>query len=60
MAIEPEYDYLPEDTQASIYTAGLLGEQYVSLEPGAEDASLEEGSIIQLTQSAVVLGRNNW
>ncbi len=55
MAIDPEYDYLPEDTQASIYTAGLLGEQYISLEPGAEDALLKEGSVIQLTQSAVVL-----
>ncbi|WP_299879365.1 outer membrane lipid asymmetry maintenance protein MlaD [uncultured Cocleimonas sp.] len=55
MAIDPQYDYLPEDTQASIYTAGLLGEQYVSLEPGAEEVSLKEGSVIQLTQSAVVL-----
>lgn len=55
MAIEPEFNYLPKDTQASIYTAGLLGEQYVSLEPGAEDAVLAEGSNIQLTQSAVVL-----
>lgn len=55
MSIDPQYDYLPEDTQASIYTAGLLGEQYISLEPGAEDASLTEGSNIELTQSAIVL-----
>jgi len=55
MDINPEFNYLPEDTQASIYTAGLLGEQYVSLEPGAEDAVLEEGSVMELTQSAVVL-----
>jgi len=55
MNIDPKYDYLPEDSQASIYTAGLLGEQYISLEPGAEDASLEEGSNITLTQSAIVL-----
>ncbi len=55
MAIDPQYDYLPEDSQASIYTAGLLGEQYISLEPGAEDASLVEGSSIDLTQSAIVL-----
>lgn len=55
MSIDPKYDYLPEDSQASIYTAGLLGEQYISLEPGAEDASLVEGSSIDLTQSAIVL-----
>ena len=55
MDINPEFNYLPEDTQASIYTAGLLGEQYVSLEPGAEDAVLAEGSVMELTQSAVVL-----
>ncbi|MGK0271799.1 MAG: phospholipid/cholesterol/gamma-HCH transport system substrate-binding protein [Cocleimonas sp.] len=55
MSIDPKYDYLPEDSQASIYTAGLLGEQYISLEPGAEDASLVEGSNISLTQSAIVL-----
>ncbi len=55
MVIDPKYDYLPEDSQASIYTAGLLGEQYISLEPGAEDASLVEGSSIDLTQSAIVL-----
>lgn len=55
MEIDPQYDYLPEDSQASIYTAGLLGEQYISLEPGAEDASLAEGSSIDLTQSAIVL-----
>ena len=55
MTIDSNFDYLPEDTQASIYTAGLLGEQYISLEPGAEDASLKEGSNISLTQSAIVL-----
>jgi len=50
-----DIDYLPEDTQASIYTSGLLGEQYISLEPGAEDEVLKNGSNITLTQSAVVL-----
>ncbi len=55
MKLNSEYNYLPDDTQASIYTAGLLGEQYISLEPGASDAVLAEGSVIDLTQSAVVL-----
>lgn len=55
MSIDPSFDYLPEDSQASIYTAGLLGEQYISLEPGAEEKPLVEGSNISLTQSAIVL-----
>ncbi|MCK5895916.1 MAG: outer membrane lipid asymmetry maintenance protein MlaD [Cocleimonas sp.] len=54
MAIESQYQ-LSIDTQASIYTAGLLGEQYISLEPGAEDDVLKSGDIITLTQSAMVL-----
>ena len=55
MTIDDKYDYLPSDTQASIYTSGLLGEQYISLEPGAEEDVLAEGSVMDLTQSAVVL-----
>lgn len=55
MDIESEYDYLPADTAASIYTAGLLGEQYVALEPGGAEVYLKDGSKITLTQSALVL-----
>ena len=55
MTINGSVNYLPSDTQASIYTSGLLGEQYISLEPGAEDEVLVEGSAVTLTQSAVVL-----
>lgn len=55
MKINAGVDYLPSDTQASIYTSGMLGEQYISLEPGAEDDVLKESSKIELTQSAVVL-----
>lgn len=54
MEIESEYP-LSTDTQASIYTAGLLGEQYISLEPGAEDEVLTDGGSIYLSQSALVL-----
>ncbi|MGF1612791.1 MAG: outer membrane lipid asymmetry maintenance protein MlaD [Gammaproteobacteria bacterium] len=57
LTIQGQYDRLPEDTSASIYTAGLLGEQYVSLEPGAEERFLKQGDEIQLTQSALVLER---
>jgi phospholipid/cholesterol/gamma-HCH transport system substrate-binding protein len=55
MTISAEHDYLPTDTQASIYTAGLLGEQYIALEPGGEDEVLVEGGEILFTQSAIVL-----
>lgn len=53
--IESQYNQLPEDTFASIFTAGLLGEQYVGLEPGGSDKLLKEGSVIRQTQSAIVL-----
>ena len=55
LAIEPRYDRLPLDTSASIYTAGLLGEQYVALEPGGDEAYLKDGDRIKLTQPALVL-----
>lgn len=45
----------PADSSAKILTAGLLGEQYVGIEPGADEKNLEEGSQIRRTQSAVVL-----
>jgi phospholipid/cholesterol/gamma-HCH transport system substrate-binding protein len=55
MDVEARYSGFPEDTAASIYTAGLLGEQYVALEPGGSDEVLHDGSQIELTQSALVL-----
>lgn len=55
LSIAPEYDNLPADTSASILTAGLLGAQYVGLEPGGEDTFLTNGDRIEITQSAVVL-----
>lgn len=55
MRIDSAYDTLPADTSASIYTAGLLGEQFVSLEPGGDDEYLHDGDEIELTQSALVL-----
>jgi phospholipid/cholesterol/gamma-HCH transport system substrate-binding protein len=55
LAIQSEFARIPTDTSASIYTAGLLGEQYVALLPGGAEDFLEGGSVIKLTQSAVVL-----
>lgn len=49
------YSTIPKDSNAKILTAGLLGEQYIGLEPGGDEESLKEGSQIKLTQSALVL-----
>lgn len=45
----------PADTSAKILTAGLLGDQYIGLEPGGDDKMLKSGDTIKMTQSAVVL-----
>lgn len=47
--------HLPVDSSASIFTSGLLGEQYVSLEPGGSEENLKQGDRIKLTQSALIL-----
>lgn len=71
IALEPESFYatvtlsidpnrvqnLPEDTRASIFTSGLLGDNYISLTPGFSANTLKEGSMIlaENTDSAIVL-----
>jgi len=55
MRIASKYNTLPDDTSASILTAGLLGEQYVGLTPGGSEEFLHNGSVIDFTQSAIVL-----
>ena len=55
LTIQDQFNNIPKDTSASIFTAGLLGEQYIGLEPGGSDDFLKSGSEIKLTQSAVVL-----
>ena len=54
MDMDARYPF-PDDSSAKILTAGLLGEQYVGIEAGADEANLVEGSKIRRTQSAVVL-----
>jgi phospholipid/cholesterol/gamma-HCH transport system substrate-binding protein len=59
MTVDPNrVDNLPVDTQASILTAGLLGDNYISLTPGFDESEyLKEGSTISIgnTNSAVIL-----
>ncbi len=53
--IDSQYDQIPDDSDASILTAGLLGSQYIGMQAGGSDLYLEEGSEILFTQSAIVL-----
>lgn len=53
--IDSQYDQIPDDSDASILTAGLLGSQYIGMQAGGSDMYLEEGSEILFTQSAIVL-----
>ena len=55
MRIGNDFNNIPKDSSASIFTAGLLGEQYIGLSPGGDDASLADGDRITFTQSALVL-----
>jgi phospholipid/cholesterol/gamma-HCH transport system substrate-binding protein len=55
LRIGPSYDQIPEDSDASILTSGLLGGQYIGLNPGGSLDVLREGSEIELTQSAIIL-----
>ncbi|MET3117647.1 phospholipid/cholesterol/gamma-HCH transport system substrate-binding protein [Undibacterium sp. GrIS 1.8] len=54
LQLENKYKF-PKDTSAKILTAGLLGEQYIGLEPGGDTNNLVAGDRIKMTQSAVVL-----
>lgn len=53
--IDNRFSQIPDDSDASILTAGLLGSQYIGLQPGGSDLYLEDGSEIQFTQSAIVI-----
>jgi phospholipid/cholesterol/gamma-HCH transport system substrate-binding protein len=52
--LEQKYKF-PKDSSAKILTSGLLGEQYIGLEPGGDTQNLAAGDRITMTQSAIVL-----
>jgi phospholipid/cholesterol/gamma-HCH transport system substrate-binding protein len=54
LAMDKRYQF-PKDSSLKILTSGLLGEQYVGVEAGADDKLLAAGDTITTTQSAVVL-----
>jgi phospholipid/cholesterol/gamma-HCH transport system substrate-binding protein len=53
--IDTRYDKIPDDSDASIQTQGLLGGKYIGIGPGGSETFLKQGSQITLTQSALVL-----
>lgn len=53
LELDPRFSF-PKDTSAAVLTSGLLGEQYVGLEPGGDTEMLKNGSVIKLAQSALV------
>lgn len=55
MEINKGVDNLPDDSTASILTAGLLGEKYIGISVGGDDKMLKDGGVIHDTQSALVL-----
>ncbi len=55
LRIDSAVDTIPDDTFANVFTAGLLGEQYIGLEPGGSPEFLRDGDEIAHTQSALVL-----
>ena len=54
LALDQQYQF-PQDSSLKILTSGLLGEQYIGIEAGADTANLKAGDRLQATQSAVVL-----
>jgi len=54
LALESRYTF-PKDSSLKILTSGLLGDQYIGIEAGAEEKNLGAGDVITTTQSAVVL-----
>jgi phospholipid/cholesterol/gamma-HCH transport system substrate-binding protein len=55
MRIDSRYDKIPNDSDASILTQGILGGQYIGLEPGGSMEFFADNDEIQFTQSAIVL-----
>jgi phospholipid/cholesterol/gamma-HCH transport system substrate-binding protein len=55
LRIQQRFAKIPNDSDVAIFTAGLLGGQYVGITPGGSDTFFKDGDQIELTQSAIVL-----
>jgi phospholipid/cholesterol/gamma-HCH transport system substrate-binding protein len=55
MRFDEQFNQIPDDSFAAIQTQGLLGGKYIGLSPGGDEQYLKDGSVIEQTQSAIVL-----
>jgi phospholipid/cholesterol/gamma-HCH transport system substrate-binding protein len=55
LRIDSRYDQIPNDSDASILTAGLLGGQYIGISPGGSDEPFRDGDQVEFVQDAIVL-----
>jgi phospholipid/cholesterol/gamma-HCH transport system substrate-binding protein len=55
LRIDSRYDQIPNDSDASILTAGLLGGQYIGITPGGSDEPFRDGDQVEFVQDAIVL-----
>jgi phospholipid/cholesterol/gamma-HCH transport system substrate-binding protein len=55
VSVDRQYDKIPDDSDASIQTQGLLGGKYVAITPGGSETYFQDGGRIEFTQSAIVL-----
>lgn len=55
VSVDRQYDKIPDDSDASIQTQGLLGGKYVAITPGGSETYFKDGGQIEFTQSAIVL-----
>ncbi|GLQ50310.1 outer membrane lipid asymmetry maintenance protein MlaD [Dyella flava] len=55
LSIDKKYNQIPDDSSVSIFTSGLIGSQYVAIQPGGSPNSLKDGDQLVLTQSAMQL-----
>ena len=55
IAIDNRFNQLPDDSSAAIFTSGLLGDQYVAIQPGGSPTMLKNGDEFVLTQSSLQL-----
>jgi phospholipid/cholesterol/gamma-HCH transport system substrate-binding protein len=55
LRIDRQYDQIPNDSDASIFTAGLLGGQYIGISPGGAEDYFKDGDHVEFVQDAIVL-----
>jgi phospholipid/cholesterol/gamma-HCH transport system substrate-binding protein len=55
LALDKRFDKIPDDSAAAVFTSGLLGDQYVAIQPGGSPDMFKEGDEVVLTQSSMQL-----